>query len=308
MHTTIRNTLAALLLVVAALAAGAALLGANAARLIDTPGPLQRILGPLAGDPGLRAALPERLGQDLARRITEQGGIPQLASAPLDRAIALGIGAMLDEPGFGTAWAQTIEASRADFTAGLAAARGQQITLRLDIAPLLGSSYAALHASVQGSALGALLPEALDTPPMYLDTGLPRADQLPTATLESWLAVARGWGWLAAGALAAAAAGLALATAAGRPRALLAGGAAALLLGTAALAWFASLGGPGAEAGGAALESLVTSRLLGSLAGEFSPATATLMAAGIATMVLGAAWARRHARRRRAGAQTADGG
>lgn len=293
MDTMIRNTLAAVLVVLAVLGGGAAMLGAHAAALVDTPGPLQRILGPLATDPELAQLLPDRLGEELSQRITAQSAVPQLAAGPLQRAVATSVGALLDEPGFGTAWEATIEASRADFTARLEAAGpgAEQVTVRLDIAPLLGSGYNALLASLQGSALGNLLPAEIQGPPVLLDTGWPQADQLTTHTLNSWLTVARGWGWMAAGAVLAAVAGMVLGTRTGRPWLLLAGGGTALVLGAAARAWFTSLGAEGAQTSATELESLVTHRLLESLAGEFGSVTTTLLSCGIAALLLGAGWA-----------------
>ncbi|EMQ99610.1 hypothetical protein [Paeniglutamicibacter gangotriensis] len=299
MDAMIRNTLAAVLVVLAVLGGGAAMLGAHAAALVDTPGPLQRILGPLATDPELAQLLPERLGEELSQQITAQSAVPQLAAGPLRRAVTTSVGALLDEPGFGTAWEDTIEASRADFTSRLDVAAGpgaEQVTVRLDIAPLLGSGYDALLASLQGSALGNLLPAEIQGPPVLLDTGWPQADQLATRTLNSWLTVARGWGWLAAGAVLAAVAGMLLGTRAGRPWLMLAGGGTALVLGAAARAWFTSLGASGAQTSVTELESLVTHRLLESLAGEFGSVTTTLLGCGIAALLLGAGWAWWHTR------------
>ncbi len=298
MRTTIGNIAAIVLVVLAVLLGTAAMLGSAAARLADTPGPLQRILGPLASDPELRRVLPEALGTELATRITAETAVPRILAGPLEHALATAGGALLDGPSFRPAWEATIESTRADFTAALAAAAkdpaaGGQVTLRLDIAELLGSGYTTLHASVQGSALGAVLPAALPADPVVLDTGWPRADQLPTATLNHWLTLARGAGWMLGAAVLAAAAGMLLATARTRPWALVAGGAAALLLGTATGLWLGSLGSA-ADTGngaGAGIGTLVTERLVAGMAGEFGAATAVLVTGGTILLLAGAGWA-----------------
>ncbi|MDQ0096293.1 hypothetical protein [Paeniglutamicibacter psychrophenolicus] len=300
MRTTTRNITAIVLMVLAVLLGSAAMLGSAAARLADTPGPLQGILGPLASDPELRRVLPATLGTELAARITAQTAVPQILAGPLDNAIATAGGALFEDPSFRPAWEATIEATRVDFTARLQAAKdpgpgspaeAEQVTLHLDLAPLLGSGYRTLHGSLQGSALGAVLPEAIPAAPVLLDTGWPRADQLPTETLDNWLSLARGWVWMLGGAVLAAAAGMLLATRTGRPWALLAGGAAALLLGTATRLWAGSLGSAGTGGGTADLEALVTNRLAAGVAGEFGAATTILVTGGIIVLLAGAGWA-----------------
>lgn len=312
MRTTARNTTAVVLLVLALLLGSAAMLGSAATRLVDTPGPLQRILGPLASDPGLRRVLPAALGTELAARITAQTAVPELLAGPLENAIATAGGAVFEDPSFRPAWDATIEATRADFTARLRAATDPgpgssagtgEVTVHLDLAPLLGSGYKTLHGSLQGSALGAVLPEAIPATPVVLDTGWPRADQLPTATLLNLLSLARGWAWMLGGAVLAAGAGMLLATRGTRPWALLAGGAAALLLGTATRLWARSLGSSGTGDGTASLESLVTARLVAGVAGEFGAATAILAAGGITVMLAGAGWAWLAARAGESGAR-----
>lgn len=300
MRTTTRNITAIALMVLAVLLGSGAMLGSAAARLADRPDPLQGILGPLASDPELRRVLPVTLGTELAARITAETAVPQILAGPLENAIATASGALLEDPTFRPAWDATIESTRADFTARLQAAKDpgagshvatEQVTVHLDIAPLLGSGYRTLHASLQGSALGAVLPEAIPATPVVLDTGWPRADQLPTATLNNWLSLARGWAWMLGGAVLAAAAGMLLATRSGRPWALLAGGAAALLLGTATRLWVGSLGSAGAEDGTAGLQSVVTDRLMAGVAGEFGAATTILFIGGIVVVLGGAGWA-----------------
>ncbi|OIH86825.1 hypothetical protein BLJ79_02390 [Arthrobacter sp. UCD-GKA] len=300
MRTTTSNITAIVLMVIAVLLGFAAMFGSAAARMADTPAPLQAILGPLASDPELRRVLPGTLGTELAARITAQTAVPQILAGPLDNAIATAGGALLEDPAFRPAWEATIEATRVDFTARLQAAQdpgsgnpaeAEQVTLHLDLAPLLGSGYGTLHASLQGSALGAVLPEAIPATPVVLDTGWPRADQLPTATLNNWLSLARGASWMLGGAVLAAAAGMLLATRRARPWALLAGGAAALLLGTATRLWVGSLGSTGTEDGTASLQGLVTDRLVAGVAGEFGAATTILATGGIIVMLAGAGWA-----------------
>jgi hypothetical protein len=288
----LRNLAAVLLLMLAVLLGTASLLGSAATTMIDTPEPLQRILGPLATDPELRRVLPAELGSALGARITEGTAVPQLLAGQLQNAISAAAGALLDDPGFPEAWGTTIESARADFTERLAAASaGEQVTLRLDLAPLLGSGYDTLQASLDGSALGSLLPTTLSMPPAVLDTGWPEAQQLPTETLNTWLAVARGWGWLLAGAVVAAAAGVLLATRVGRPWAVFAAGTTALALGGAARLWFGNLGASIAGAPAApSVESLVTGRVLAELQAEVGALAAILGGGGIVLMIAGIVW------------------
>lgn len=290
--TPLRNIAASALLVLAVLLGTGALLGSAATTLADTPGPLGRILGPLATDPELRRVLPAELGAALGDRITRDTAVPPQLAGPLQNAIATAGGALLDDPGFPEAWGTTIESARADFTSRLAEpAQGEQVTLRLDLAPLLGSGYGTLHASLDGSALGALLPATLSMPPTVLDTGWPDAQQLRAETLNAWLEVARAWGWMLAGAVVAAAAGLLLATRGGRPWAVLAGGSTALALGGAARLWFGNLGTGNATAQASGLESLVTGRVLAALGEEVGTLATILGGGGIVLVIAGIGWA-----------------
>ncbi|WP_411730997.1 hypothetical protein [Paeniglutamicibacter sp.] len=300
MPTPLRNIAAVVLLLAAVLLGTGSLLGSAASTMIDTPEPLQRILGPLATDPELRRVLPDELGAVLGQRLTGDTAIPGQLAGPLQDAIDSAGGALLDGPGFPAAWATTIETARADFTTRLAdaadaadvagAAGGGQVTLRLDLAPLLGSGYDTLQASLDGSALGALLPTTLSLPPAVLDTGWPSAQQLPTETLNAWLSVARAWGWMLAGALVAAAAGLLLATRSGRPWAVLSGGLMALALGGGARLWIGYLGPGTTTAAAPGVESLVTARMLAALEGELAAVATILVTSGIVLLLLGAVW------------------
>ena len=177
--TAARNILAIVLLVLAVLLGAGSLLGSAATTVVHTPEPLQRILGPLATDPQLRRELPDELGAALEERITGGAAVPPQLAGALQNAIAAAGAAMLDDPGFPAAWEQTIEEARADFTARMAEAKGtEQVTLRLDLAPLLGSGWGTLQASLEGSVLGALLPTEVPMPPAVLETGWPDAQQL----------------------------------------------------------------------------------------------------------------------------------
>ncbi|MDO5743513.1 MAG: hypothetical protein Q4P23_03510 [Micrococcaceae bacterium] len=290
-----RNIVAVLLVLVAVLAGSAAMLGSTAARIIDTPEPLQRILAPLASDPQLRQVLPEELGAMLGERITQDTAVPQILAVPLQRAVSAASGAVLDEPGFPAAWEATVESARTDFTTRLAgAAQGTvqdgQVTLRLDLAPLLDSGYDGLHSSLAGSSLGALLPATIDIPSMMVDTGWPTAEELRTSTLNTWLSVARGWGWLAAAALASAVAGILLATRRGKGWAAAAAGVMAVVLGVAAKLWFASLAGSGPHAADPTVQNLVVARLLDGLARELGTNTTILIVGGLLVMLVGASW------------------
>ncbi|GAA3323617.1 hypothetical protein [Paeniglutamicibacter sulfureus] len=290
--TAARNILAIVLLMLAVLLGAGSLLGSAATTVVHTPEPLQRILSPLATDPQLRQVLPDELGAALEERITGGAAVPPQLAGALQNAIAAAGAAMLDDPGFPGAWEQTIEEARADFTARMAEAKGaEQVTLRLDLAPLLGSGWDTLQTSLEGSVLGALLPTEVSMPPAVLETGWPDAQQLPTPTLNTWLAVARGWPWLLAGAVVAAAAGLLLATRGGRPWAVFAAGCTALALGGAARLWFAVLGPVIAPAQGAGVESLVTGRLLGALEEEVGRFAAILGGGGIVLVIAGIGWA-----------------
>lgn len=290
--TAARNILAIVLLMLAVLLGTGSLLGSTATTMLDTPEPLQRILGPLATDPELRRVLPDELGAALEQRITGGAAVPPQLAGPLQNAIAAAGAAMLDDPGFRAVWELAIEEARADFTARLAEASGnEQVTLRLDLAPLLGSGWDTLQASLEGSLLGALLPADVSMPPAVLETGWPEARQLPTQTLNTWLAVARGWAGLLAGAVVAAAAGLLLATRGGRPWAVFAAGCTALALAGATRLWFAVLGPDIAPAQTPGVESLVTGRLLGALEEEAGRIATILGGGGIVLVIAGIGWA-----------------
>ncbi|GAA5228631.1 hypothetical protein [Paeniglutamicibacter antarcticus] len=299
-----RNIIAVGLLLVAVLASGAAMLGSTAARLLDTPEPLQRILGPLATDPELRQVLPDELAAALGERITQDTAVPQILKVPLQHAVAAASGAMLDEPGFQAAWEATIESARTDFTTRMAeAAKGTaqsgQVTLRLDLAPLLDSGYDTLHSSLAGSPLGTLLPGTIAIPSVMVDTRWPAADDLSTHSLNAWLSVARGWGWLAAGALVLAAAGLLVATRSGRGWAGFAAGVGSLLLGVAARIFFGSLDSGALHAADPNVQALVTDRLLDGLQREMGANTTVLVTGGILAILAGAGWSWWVARQRR---------
>lgn len=299
---TARNVVACVFLLLSVLLGTMAMAGSKAVGLIDTPEPLQRILAPLAVDPALRQALPQELSATLSARITEEISLPSILLIPLERATTIAAGALLDTPSFATSWEQTVETSRADFVKRLDAAAAapedtEQVSLRLDVAPLVGSGYEALHSSLAGSRLGALLPNTLNVPSTVLDTGWPQVSQVPTETLNSWLALARGWGWFAAGAVLAAVLGLLSGIGAGRRTAVLIAGAAAVVLGGIVRARFSSLlaaGTQDAHAQGTSVESLVTTALITGLRGELGSITTILIGAGVVVVLgsIGWLWAR----------------
>ncbi|MET0979388.1 MAG: hypothetical protein ABWX63_11270 [Paeniglutamicibacter terrestris] len=299
---TARNVVACVFLLLSVLLGTIAMVGSKAVELIDTPEPLQRILAPLAVDPALRQALPKELSATLSAQITEEISLPSIFLIPLEKATTIAAGALLDTPSFAASWEQTVETSRADFVSRLDAAAAapegtEQVSLRLDVAPLVGSGYEALHSSLAGSRLGALLPNTLDIPPAVLDTGWPQASHLPTETLNSWLALARGWGWFAAGAVLAAVLGLLIGIGAGRRVAVLIAGAAAVVLGGIVRASFTSrlsAGTQDANAQGTSVESLVTTALITGLRGELGSITTILIGGGFVVVLgsIGWLWAR----------------
>ncbi|MET0872590.1 MAG: hypothetical protein ABWX89_09675 [Paeniglutamicibacter terrestris] len=299
---TARNVVACVFLLLSVLLGTIAMVGSKAVELIDTPEPLQRILVPLAVDPALRQALPKELSATLSAQITEEISLPSIFLIPLEKATTIAAGALLDTPSFAASWEQTVETSRADFVSRLDAAAAapegtEQVSLRLDVAPLVGSGYEALHSSLAGSRLGALLPNTLDIPPAVLDTGWPQASHLPTETLNSWLALARGWGWFAAGAVLAAILGLRSGIGAGRRTAVLIAGAAAVVLGGIVRASFTSrlsTGTQDASAQGASVESLVTTALITGLRSELGSITTILIGGGVVVVLgsIGWLWAR----------------
>jgi hypothetical protein len=100
MPTTARKTLAVLLAILAVLAAALGLAARTADALVNTPEPLQRILGPLATNDELREILPQELGAQLTTQITNNipVPIPGALNSVLEQAIATSSSALISGP------------------------------------------------------------------------------------------------------------------------------------------------------------------------------------------------------------------
>ncbi|GAA4371818.1 hypothetical protein [Paeniglutamicibacter cryotolerans] len=110
-----------------------------------------------------------------------------------------------------------------------------QATLKIEIGPLIDATYGVLVQSLDGSALGALLPADVNGPQVGIDTGFPAEDSIPATTIASWLAVAGHWIWFAVGAVIMAGAALVVARR-GNRGGLLAGAGVLILIAAGTLA------------------------------------------------------------------------
>lgn len=276
-----RKTIALVLAVLAVAAAGLGLGARSADRLANTPEPLQQILGPLATSDELRTLLPG----ELTTHITGTLSIPEPLHGLIESTIASRAPALLEDPDFAAAWDKTIETTRSDYVARLAtAARNgtEHVSLTMDLAPLVASSYGTLRASLDGATLG-LLPDTIEVPPVVIDTNWPPEDAVSAAAVNRWLAVAAGWGWLVAGA-AVLLAGALLAAPRGFRAVVLAVSGAAALAGAVLYLTFGTrlLDMPVQETG---LSKLFIEQLVTGVGAEVQGIGNTLVAGGIVALL-----------------------
>lgn len=286
MPVVVRKTLAVVLAVLAVLAAALGLGARTAYLIVNTPEPLQRILGPLATNERLLEVLPQELGTQLAAQIAADVPVPRLLQGPLETAISQSGAALVSDPGFASAWNTTIENTRRDYVAKLdaAAASGQrEATLELDLAPLVTSAYGTLFTSLEGSALGRLLPQDLEVPPVVVDTNWPQEETLSADAANRWLALAAGWGWLLAAAAVLLAGALLLAPRDFRGRVFIVTGAASLVLAVVLVVFGYNISGMPVQ--GSELTRLVVEQLATGVRGELREISNALIIGGVVALL-----------------------
>ncbi|PQZ95996.1 hypothetical protein CQ018_01540 [Arthrobacter sp. MYb227] len=290
MPTVARKFLALLLAILAVLAAGVGLGARTADQLINTPEPLQRILGPLATHDQLREILPQVLSTQLTTQITESipVPIPSALSGILEQAIATSSSALLGDATFATAWGTTIENTRRDYIEELATAKAEnthQATIKLDLAPLLSSAYGTLYSSLGGSMLGALLPATISMPQVLVDTNWPDEQTLSAPDANRWLGLAGAWGWfiVAAGVLTMAA--IFVAPRGFRGKTLIALGGSAVVLGAVVIYFAAKLSGIQPQE--SELTDLLITQLAQGVRGEVQSISNTLIIGGVVVFLAG---------------------
>ena len=286
MPVIVRKSIAVVLAILAVLAAGLGLGARTANLIVNTPEPLQRILGPLATNEKLREILPSELGAQLTTQITNSVPVPRPLQGVLETAISKSGAALITDPGFATAWETTIDNTRRDYVAKLrsAAETGtQEVTLELDLAPLIASAYGTLHASLDGSALGSLLPQTIDVPPVVVDTNWPQADTLSAGAANRWLSLAEGWGWLLATAAVLLAGALLLAPRGFRGRVFIVTGGAALVLAAVLIVFGSNLSGMPVQ--GSELTRLVVDQLATGVQAELRAISNTLIIGGVVALL-----------------------
>jgi len=290
MPTTARKTLAVLLAVLAVLAAALGLAARTADALVNTPEPLQRILGPLATNDELREILPQELGAQLTTQITNNipVPIPGALNSVLEQAIATSSSALISDAGFAAAWETTIENTRSDYVGKLAAAKtdgATEATVELNLAPLLTSAYGTLRGSLDGSALGLLLPQNIKMPPVSVDTNWPDANTLSAPAANRWLGIAASWGWLLVGAGVLLVGALFTAPRGFRGKTWIALGAAALLLAATLIVFGTRLSGMPVQQ--SELTTLVIEQLVTGVRAELRSISNMLIIGGVVALLAG---------------------
>ena len=290
MPAVVRKSVALLLAILAVLAAGIGLSARTADQLINTPEPLQRILGPLATHEQLREILPQVLSTQLTTQITDNIPlpIPSALSGSLEKATAVSTGALINDAQFETAWNTTIENTRRDFVKKLDNAKTENInqaTVELDLAPLLTSAYGTLKASLSGSMLGALLPATISMPQMMVDTNWPAEETLSAQEANRWLDLAGAWGWFIAVAGILAVAAMIVAPRGFRGKTLIALGVSAAVLGGVVILFAAKLSGIQPQE--SELTDLLITQLAQGVRGEVQTISNTLIIGGVVAFLAG---------------------
>ena len=290
MPAVVRKSVALLLAILAVLAAGIGLSARTADQLINTPEPLQRILGPLATHEQLREILPQVLSTQLTTQITDNIPlpIPSALSGSLEKAIAISTGALINDAQFETAWNTTIENTRRDFVKKLDNAKAENInqaTVELDLAPLLTSAYGTLKASLSGSMLGALLPATISMPQVMVDTNWPAEETLSAQEANRWLDLAGAWGWFIAVAGILAVAAMVVAPRGFRGKTLIALGVSAAVLGGVVILFAAKLSGIQPQE--SELTDLLITQLAQGVRGEVQTISNTLIIGGVVAFLAG---------------------
>jgi hypothetical protein len=304
-----RTALSILLAALAGLLAVLALVGARAEALVYTPGPLQRIAGPMAADERLRQAVPEELGTLVREQLPE--GLPGFLQSGADRLVQGAADGLVEDGRFPAAWAASLEQSRTDWvdridylareqpvpgaegTAGAGTAGAA--TVHLQTAPLVDLGLDRLSETLEpwpgGGTVADAARQAVDEAVagsggtlLAVDLAFPDPQTVPVDTVVLVADNLHRWPWLAgaSGVLAL----LALLAAPRRRKGvpLLAAGLVVLVAGAAGR-WGLQLMGPPPDATGIARAA--SASLLEGIRTYALPDTVLLMAAGAVLLVLG---------------------
>lgn len=290
MPIVVRKLLALLLAVLAVVAAGVGLGARTFDQLINTPEPLQRILGPLATNDQLREILPQVLSTNLTTQITESMPLPVPAalSGLLEKAIATSSSALLNDAAFASAWDATIENTRRDYVEKLENAKSENLSnasVELDLAPLLTSAYGTLYSSLSGSMLGKLLPETISMPPVMIDTNWPDEQTLTAQEANRWLSLAGAWGWFIAAAGFLTVVAMFVAPPGFRGKTLITLGISAAFLGGVVILFAAKLSGIQPQE--SELTDLLITQLAQGVRGEVHSISNTLIIGGVVAFLAG---------------------
>ncbi|MGD6979830.1 MULTISPECIES: hypothetical protein [Citricoccus] len=255
-----RTALSLVLAVLAGLLASLALAGARLEALVHTPGPLQRIAGPMSEDPRLRAALPGQVTSLVRENLPAQ--LPSFLQEGLMGLVQGAVDGLVHDDRFPDAWAQTLEQTRVDWVERLeavetGAAGPADATVHLHLAPLADLGVERLSESVEmlpgGEAVGRAVREGAEqalgdlqdpvsgddagASPLVVDLNVPDPAEVSGQRLAQVVSLLPQWPWLAGGAVAAGLLALLTAPRGRRWGVLVAAGATAVLAGV--IGWWA---------------------------------------------------------------------
>ena len=294
----VRSLLALLLMSAGVIAA----LGGVFAQWLDTtahtPEPLQAIVGPVATDPRVLGAIVAEVTAAVVEQLPPSlDGIPGVRDQ-VEALVTLSMNEIAASEGFGQAWEESLNLSRADFVAELELMQsgGDAPTLWLNLAPFVELGAARL-AEISPEILR---PYVAQIPmPEDVRIALGRPDTVQAGYAADALSLASHWVWYYAAAATLAVIGLAVGSRRGRWAAWIlavAGGLGGLLLARGLLTDRAG------AAGGDSLPAVVLAALVDGTTSSLLDWTAPAVAAAWALLALGAvgllmAWARQPPRR-----------
>lgn len=185
-------------------------------RLARTPAPMQRILGPLAGNEQVVAALKETLAAETKRALPAGLRDMPVLGEQIDGVIVAAVDATLADPGVLRAWNESINRSRVAYVAALDSLRGDEAlespTLWFNLTPF---------AELGATKLLEVAPEAfhphlsqLQVTELRLPLGQPPASL--SKSIADGVGAARNWPYFYVGAALFAVGGLATGTRRGR--------------------------------------------------------------------------------------------
>jgi hypothetical protein len=306
-----RTALSILLAALAGLLAVLALVGARAEALVYTPGPLQRIAGPMAADEQLRQAVPEELGTLVREQLPEE--LPAFLQSGAGRLVQGAADGLVDDDRFPAAWATSLEQTRTDWVdridrlareqpapgvegaAGAVAADAGAATVHLQTAPLVDLGLDRLSETLEpwpgGGSVADAARQAVDEAVagsggtlLAVDLAFPDPQTVPVDTVVLVADNLHRWPWLAGASAVLALLALLVAPLRRKGVPLLAAGLVVLAAGAAGR-WRLQLMGPPQDASGIARAA--SASLLEGIRTYALPDTILLMAAGAVLVVLG---------------------